>query len=523
MTTNPISTPVAPSFQSVNALRRGGQLRAAFQQARDLYAADPANVWNQRALAWVYADRLKETSTLPDPAPLLRGLRLMAHLPLPATESRWREQVLWSVSRYLLRIAPEQLPLEALAELIALGRTFADSEPSLVRSVWTKALLKHSATGIDWLGLLADGGWDAFRPEDYQPEPITGPANSRPRTVGPLVERVCMAATRQVLDAVPVLDSGANPLLDRMQTLAGQHPDWMFLAYYRAKLLLALSRTDEALCAFLPVARRKHAERSGAPFWMWTLLADLVTDDGDQKLSCLVKAVSVKTPESFLVKVRQTLAQRLIGLDRWTDARAEIDRLVATRQHEGWKLPAEVVQWLNDPHYTQAPQTPATEVGAWYAAHLPAAESLLWSDLPETVVLVVAVDADRRMVSFSADAQTGGRLPWDRFGTGVLPAVGDRLAIRSETTREDKRVAVRVHAARPTNEPPTSLRTRTVAGPLRMVAGKAFGFVQSVLVPAGLLAGSVSWADQLVDVVACEAWDARKQTNGWRAFAIAKK
>ena len=491
--------------------RPGADLRATYQQARNRYEADPTNPQTIRSLGWVYADLLKEASGSTDTTRMLRGMALIADFPM-VEDTRWRESVGWSVCRFLLRHKPETLPLGPLAEVIRQGRAFIPTEPGLLRSIWWKALLRHTATGIDWLGLFAQHGWeDGFRTEDEQPETYNDGKTTEPRSVRPLVEGVVQAVVRQLLQAVVLPDEVAAPWLNRLADLTGRHPDWDYLPYYHARLLLRLDRATEAMQVFLPFARLKKND-----FWVWSLLAELVTPE--QVAACYARALTLNTPESFLVKVRQKMAAWLIMENRWTDAKAEIDRLVQTRQANQWPLPPEVQQWMNDSHYTQAEITP---LGRWYEAMLPLAESLLWADCPETVALVTSVDATGQYVNVAIDERTSGSFPAGKYK--LQPVVGDRLAVRYKLHEKNGRIQLRVLTANTTEVPPTHVQTRTLAGPLRIVDGKGFGFVGDIYVPADLLTGSVVLADSLVTVKAFASWDAVKQKSGWRAFRIQKE
>ena len=488
--------------------RSTAELRASYRQARARFEADPQNPQHRRALGWVYADLLKETSGQAQPGStdtsrMLRGLALIADFPMP-DEARWRESVAWSVCRFLLRHKPATLPLGPLAEVVSRAGAFIPAEPGLLRSVWWKALLRHAATGIDWLGLVAQHGWEGtFRPEDEQPQPY-----GDGKTAGPLLEGLIQAVCRQLLQSVVLPDERAAPWLQRLSDLTARHPDWDFLPYYHAKLLLRLDRTDEAMAVFLPFARRKKKE-----FWVWSMLAELVAPE--LAPACFARALSLGAPEIFLVKVRQRVAAWLIQEARWADARAEIDRLVATRRASNWPVPADVQRWLNDDRYTQSDAAP---LGHWYGALLPRADALLWSDSSEAVVLVTGLDATGQCVYVAIDARTTGRFPAGKFG--LNPAVGDRLVLRYSRVEKNGRVQLRVHAATATDAALSHLQIRTVTAPLRPVADKGVGFVGNVYVPADLLAAYTGLPGALVTVAAVEAWDAVKQKSGWRAFRI---
>ena len=438
---------------------------------------------------------------------MLRGLALMADFPMGA-DARWRESVGWSVCRFMLRHKPETLPLTDLAGLVRQVRDFVPTEPCLLRSVWWKALLRHQKTGLDWLGLVAQHGWEGgFRPEDEEPETF-----GEGKTTRPLLEGLVQAVAKQLLNSIVLTPEKTAPWLDRLTDLATRHPDWDFLPYYHARLLLRTDRPAEAMAVFLPFARQKRRD-----FWVWSLLAELVLPR--QQGACLARALSQHTPDAFLVKVRQRAAAWLVGQGRWAEARAEIDRLVQTRQTNQWPVPTEVQRWMNDDHYTQAETvTP----GQWCAALLPEADALLWADCPDVVALITAVDPAGARATAVIDGQTTTNVPVGRFG--LCPAVGDRLRLRYTKRQKNGRCTLTIHAAAATEAPPTDARTQTVRGPLRRVAGKGFGFVNGVYVGADLLASTAeSLADALVRVEAVQAWDTVKQKMGWRAFRIEKE
>ena len=494
--------------QTIRSLRQQGNLREAYQLARQLLLAEPDNVWNRRALAWVYVDLLKEAATQPTVDRLLRGLRLCQELAMDANETTWQEQVLWAVNRFLLRTPADQLPLRDLAGLVGLSSVFLGNEPSLVRSVWLKGLLRHSATGIDWMGVMNQWGWDHFRAEDMAAETLPDG-----KTIGPLAERVYMAVARQLIEQVPILEATVRPVIERINQLLSQYHDFSFLPYYQARLLYLMDERAEALAVFLPFARKKQHE-----YWVWDTLSELIDGTPDEVIGCLVKGVSLSTPDSFLVKIRQKLADRLIQQHRWSEAKGEIDRLVAARQQAGWKLPVMVQEWMNDEHYTQAIAPPTD----WYADWLTVGEGLLFADKTDVVGLITGLDTDRQMAEITVNAQTVGRFPYRRFG--LTPQVGDRLAIRFGVEPHNGKSRLRIYTARPTDDAPSHVTVREVQGVLRL-NDKGFGHVggsagTSIFVPVPLLAGNRQWADQLVTVSACESWDFGKQVMGWKAFFI---
>lgn len=499
---------------TLTAPQSGHDLRSTYRQAKQAYAADPDNEQHRRALGWALANLLKEASGAPDASAgrVLRGLAVVAGFPMEETNTRWRESVLWSVNRFLLRVQPEQLSLADLAGLVSLGRLFVGPTPSLVRSVWWKALIRHAATGIDWLGLFAELGWDeGFRAEDEQPETF-----GEGKSISPLMERLLGVVCRQLLQTIPLTDELAAPWLKRLTESANQHPDWPFLPYYHARLLQQLNRPEEAMRVFLPFARRKKRD-----FWVWSLLTDLLPNaTSEQLLACYARALTLNTPEPFLVKVRQRAASLLIQVDRWADARAEIDRLVQTRRENNWSIPVEVVQWTNDDRYTQVMASPLNE---WSHALAAQADNLLCADLSlavEQVVLVTGIDSSGNYCTVAIDGHTSGSFPSKKFRLNV--STGDRLLLQYTMVSKQGRQQLYVFSAQQTEAPCTQLQTRSLVGPLRIMPGKSIGFVGDIYVPAELLTGTATLADQLVAVKAVESWNNAKKKMGWRAFQITK-
>jgi len=487
-------------------------VRTAYRKAQQQYDADPLNPQHRRALGWSLTQLLREASEQGAVSRMIRGLAVLDSLATDANGQRWNEPAvdqatLWAICRFLLRTNVKQLPLGELAGLVAGARAFVEAGPSLVRSVWWKALLHHTPTGIDWLGLFDTLGWEeGFRPDDFLPETYGD------RTTPALVERLLQAVMKQLLATIPLADALAAPWIERVSSLSEQQPGWGFLPYYHARLLVVLDRTDEARRVFLPFARTKQRE-----FWVWTLMADL-TESAEGQLACLTRALTVGAPEAFLVKVRQQVAGRLLLRGCWADARAELDRLVQTRQANQWPIPALVQSWLNDARYTSAEPS---ALGHWYGAMLPVADALLWADCPETVALVTGLDPTGQYVQVAIDSRTTGSFPARKFG--LHPVVGDGLTLRYQLDTRKGKPHLRVLTASPTDAVPT-VATRLLSGPLRLLTKPtgSVGFVGDVYVPADLLAQHTGLADALVTVRAVESWDGGKKKVGWRAYALAK-
>lgn len=95
----------------------------------------------------------------------------------------------------------------------------------------------------------------------------------------------------------------AQNLLPRLEELTAQHPDYGWIPYRRAKLLLALGDTAAALPTLRPIIRQKSGE-----YWAWQLLAEtLRPTDAAAALACYYRAAQCPSDEIYLGKLRETL------------------------------------------------------------------------------------------------------------------------------------------------------------------------------------------------------------------------
>ena len=51
------------SFSDIKKLREAGKLEEALQMAQQNLEAQPDNIWNKRAIAWVYYEYLKKNAS----------------------------------------------------------------------------------------------------------------------------------------------------------------------------------------------------------------------------------------------------------------------------------------------------------------------------------------------------------------------------------------------------------------------------------------------------------------------------
>jgi hypothetical protein len=209
--------------------------------------------------------------------------------------------------------------------------------------------------------------------------------------------------------------------LPKLDAIIEKHPDYQYPPYFKAKLLLSLGNDENVLSAFLPFAKQKRND-----FWVWELMAEIFSEDKDIQFACYCKALSLKTPEDFLVKLRQTFAEMLIEKKMYIEAKTEIQKAIATREKHEWKLSIQIVQWTEQEWYKSA--TSKKDNIDLYSSHAKQAEEILFQDIPEELIVVEFVNENKSMLNFVKDKQKFGFFNYSSHLS--KPQIGDILKVR---------------------------------------------------------------------------------------------
>ena len=171
-----------------------------------------------------------------------------------------------------------------------------------------------------------------------------------------LAEQAHIAYAKALIEGEPLDAFGAQRRIDtdkiktflhKLDSIIDKHPEYQYPPYFKAKLLLALGNEDDVLKAFIPFAKQKRND-----FWVWELMADIFANDKALQFACYCKALSLKTPEDFLVKTRNTFAELLILDKRYQEAKTEIEKIIRIRNKHSWKISNQLSQWINSDWYS---------------------------------------------------------------------------------------------------------------------------------------------------------------------------
>lgn len=498
--------------KEIKELRQSGKLEEALNLAKAELQAEPDNIWPKRNISWVYYDYLKQNSSPEQFDQFIFWLNEIKNLQLPVEEKMLFEQLCWQIGKMafsLLKITP--VDVHKGVRLFEGIELFHFPKPSDGYSFLFKALhktLKETDRYIhfaDW--------WDFknFMPEDFQKEKMPNG-----KEVMAVVEQAYIAYTKHLLPKQTqfgeiVFDKEkATAFLPTLSDIVDTYPQFQYPAYFNAKLLLALGDKDHMLSALLPFAKKKRND-----FWVWEILAEAFSDDSEKVFACYCKALSCKSPEEMLVSLRQKMAGILISKRLYNEAKTEIELLVEARNSHGFKIPNDIVNWQSQEWYKTA--TPQKSNFGFYKQFTSSAESLLFSDTPEEMVIVEFVNSDKKMLNFIASELKFGFFKYDRFFKDVK--VGDTLKVRFQGGVKEGMYQLYT-AIKVNDEAFKKQFLKEVEGNVKIPAGKSFGFLGEVFIHPSLVV-KLKLTDGLhLKANAIKSYNQDKKIWSWKVFSI---
>jgi hypothetical protein len=461
----------------IKELRKAGKLDEAYAMAKAELEANLSNIWGKRNLSWVLYAQLDEFSTNLDA--FLAKINEVKELDLPESEEMFYDNISIVISK-----AARVITHEATLDINKLHRLFDSIKGLSIKrnTKWFSVLFNAMHKGMkesnryiefaDW--------WDFknFRPEDFQKEKMPNG-----QEIMAIAEQAYITYAKHLLPKqtqygeIIFNKEKTEAFLPVLTQIVEDYPQFQYPAYYNAKLLLALGDKDNMLEALLPFAKKKRND-----FWVWEILAEAFSSDPEKVFSCYCKALCCKSPDEMLVGLRQKMARILISKNLYNEARTEIDLLVNTRIEKSFTIPAEVTNWQTMDWYKTATATKTNF--RFYKTFLPIAEALLFSDVPEELVIVEFVNSDRKMLNFIASKSKFGFLKYERFFSEVK--VGDTLKVRfqggSQEGMHQLYTAIKVN-----DEAFKSQFLKEIVGFIKIPNGKPFGFIEDVFIHPSLV------------------------------------
>jgi hypothetical protein len=297
--------------------------------------------------------------------------------------------------------------------------------------------------------------------------------------------------------------------LPKLDHLIEEFPSYQYPSYFKAKLLLALDTGENALAAFLPFAKQKRND-----FWVWELMSDIFSNQEELRFACLCKALSLRTPEDFIVKLRQQFAKLLIEKKLYKEAKTEILKVIATREKHEWKIPFEITQWSQQEWYTSSQAN--NDNRTLYSLHSKKAEEILFQDIPEEFVVVEFVNENKSMLNFVKDKKKFGFFNYG--GQLNKPQIGDVLRVRFNGPGQDSFYKILTAVKTEFDEPMDAIKL--FEGELKLISPQNFGFVGDVFIEPRTIE-IVGWTGgETIKGRAMLSFNKKKNEWGWKAIKI---
>jgi hypothetical protein len=496
------------SASQIRELRKAGKLDEALAMAQSELDASPDNIWAKRNIGWVFYGYISSCEVISQLPMFMNNIKAVENLQLPSGEEMLFDSLAWKIGKMIYVIGREEIiDVAAIKSLVRSIVGFSFSRPSESYSFLLKAIhkvLKNTEAYndfVDW--------WDLnnLRPEDFLSEKLPNGKDAMS-----LAEMVYSGYTKNLLpksnynQGSHFNKSKAIAFLPLLTVVDEQNPNFQYVSYYRAKLLLALGDRDNTLSAFLPFARRKKRD-----FWVWDLLAEVVNTDPEKMLACYCKGLSCKNPKEMLTNLRIRLCRILISKDLYNEAKTEINEIVRVRTENGYNISSEILNWQQSVWYNTAIAMDSNN--RYYRQHFMLAESVLYADVDEEKVIIERVDLERTTLNyFTAEKRAG----YFKYGKAIKNIkAGDVLEVRfkpSDGTRSEQIYTIRLSLD-------LDFRSRFVKrikGEIKIPENKNFGFLDDVFVHPSLISSRGLKGGTEIDGEAIRAYDLSKDKWGWK-------
>ena len=504
------------SFKEVKALRNDGKLVEALTMASQDLENNPSDIWNKRSISWVYYDYLKANATKDSYEKFIDYLSRINSLDLPSDEKMLFDTCAYQIAKIIYDIAKEEnIDFQIVNSIFEQIQGFHFTKPSEAYSIIYKAFHKCYKDHSNY-SLFADW-WDfnSFRPEDYLSEDFKG------KKMMSIAEQAYITYSKKLLEGETKEEGGwlmqniinkekIQAFLPKLNAIIEQHPEYQYPPYYKAKFLLLLGEDQNILSAFLPFARQKRND-----FWVWGLITEIFPNDKDTQFACYCKALSLNTPEEFLVKTRQSFVKMLVEKQLFEEAKTEIQLIVKAREANNWPIPGIISNWIGSEWYKTANQKDNNK--DLYLKNTHKAEEIIFQDIAEEIVLIDYINLDKKMISFVSASGKFGFFKYQQIPGKLFQ--GDALKVRFSHGTDGERYFIYT-VSRYDEKVEIPDLTKAVTGTIRIGEGRDFGFVEDAFVSPLLIKNNNLSDKQTISGLAMKSFDKKKNNWSWKMYHI---
>lgn len=536
------------SFKEVKELRKAGKLEEALAKAlTDLGNAqkryeDDANkvnilnneniepteakpvvptpiniLWAKRSLTWVYYEYLRNSAQQKNYGSFLEYLLKISDLNMPEDEKLLFDSCAWSIGSMVYSLAKyEPVDYVKINEVFCIIKDFHFSKPSEAYSFIYKAFHKAHTKWSRYIEFADWWNFENFRPEDYLKEEF-----DEGKKIMSIAEQAYIAYAKKALNEPDVIDGFLIPnsvnkellknFLPKLDSIIDQFPDFQYPPYFKAKILLALGDKDNILSAILPFAKSRRND-----FWVWDALSDAYPVENDLHMACLCRSLLCRASNEFLVKVFEKLSTVLISKKFLPEAKYLIETAIQTKEAQGWAISGNLKAWINQPWYKET--VSAKDIIPFLKKHAIKADELLFSDIPEDLIVVEFINSDKKLLSFVVDRTKKGYFSYE--GKVNSPSVGDVYRARLKAVGNEG--FFHAITIKETSEIPANSVLQQFTGSI-FVHEKGYGIINEIFVDPRLIKSHGIKDNDSVTGTAVISYNTKKGTWGWKAIKIINK
>jgi len=564
-------------FEKINELRKSGKLDEALEMAILDLEREPENIWIKRAIAWVYYAYLKKYASKENINRFIDYLNKLKSLDLPADENMVFDKCANQIGKLFFILANDRsidyISINLIFECI---KDFSFTKPSEEYSYLFKAFHKCYKNYSGYIKFADWWDFNNLTPQDFLSREFKGKkimsiveqayiaysknllelinieskikrtwsiqefksenkidkidighwgfnsnlfftTNTGIKgdvlnfTDNPVISLIKDGKSERYIFHSPVHDTKKKvwEFISKLDVIIENHPEYQYPSYFKAKLLLALGDEKNVLSNFLPFAKKKRND-----FWVWELLSNIFEAEDKRKLACLCKALSLRTPDEFLVKTRQKLVEILIKEDKFQEAKTEIEKILSVRNDNSWKIPQQLTDWTKQDWYknTQLQK----DNSSFYKRYVKIAEEILFADIPEEIVVVEFVNKNKYILNFIKDKTKHGFFKY--LGMIENPCIGDLISVRFKGEGQDG--YYKVFSIRKIQDETSCDAISEFNGNLKMREPFKFGFVNDVFIEPQLIVKHELNKDDLINGKAVLSFNKKKNVWGWKAISI---
>lgn len=481
------------SFDEVKSLRKEGQLEKALKIALDDWQEDKNNIWNKRALSWVYYDFSKQCANQNRLNDFLKNIEKIKSLNLPKEEKMIFDNLIWLYCAMFKNIYREKnINYQDAVALKQSLKGLYFTTPSENFSILMGALHKTFKDSKYYISLAEKSFFKYLRREDFLP------TTYNEKSIMPLAEQIYNAYCKALLgeDKQKIKNT-----LPQMEKWIEENPNYTFLPYYKAKMEICLSEGNP-LDTLIPFAKKKKNDT-----WIWQLMSEILEKDKELEFSCLCKALSLKSPEQFLGKTRLKMAQIFIDRKQFDQAKTEIDLVFEEKKKSGQKIPNKIQNWIGQSWYETAKRQKSNY--QIYDKGKTKAEEILFENVKEEIIVVENVNYDKKIINFIESKTKRGYFSY--YKILKKPKIGDILKVRLE--QKDNGYWQLLSAREESGLESDCLKK--ISGTLKIVQS-GVGFVDDVFVEKSLIEKNKLVSGQKLSALAILCFNKKKEQWGWK-------